>query len=40
MLLSGFNSLEAARTASKKVVELGFKGAHVVLEENGKLIKI
>jgi tetratricopeptide (TPR) repeat protein len=40
MLLSGFTNLQDARDAVIKVVELGFTGAHVVLEENGKLIKI
>lgn len=40
MLLSGFPSLQAARNAIVEARKLGFKGAHVVLEENGKLIKI
>lgn len=40
MLLTGFPTLQAARNASKQAVKKGFKGAHVVLEENGKLIKI
>ncbi len=40
MLLSGFPTLQAARNASKEAAKQGFKGAHVVMEENGKLIKI
>ncbi|MFT7453184.1 MAG: hypothetical protein ACI9VN_003921, partial [Patescibacteria group bacterium] len=40
MLLSGFPTLQSARNASKEAVKNGFEGAHVVMEENGKLIKI
>ncbi len=40
MLLTGFNSLQSARQAGVRARELGFTGAHVVLQENGKLIKI
>jgi predicted RNase H-like HicB family nuclease len=40
MLLSGFTTLQEARDAAKTAIDLGFNGAHVVLEENGKLVKI
>jgi tetratricopeptide (TPR) repeat protein/cell division septation protein DedD len=40
MLLSGFTNLQEARDAAKAAIDLGFNGAHVVLEENGKLVKI
>ncbi|HHS96023.1 MAG TPA: hypothetical protein ENJ45_05480, partial [Phaeodactylibacter sp.] len=40
MLLSGFPTLKAAREASKAAAAKGFKGAHVVIEEDGKLIKL
>ncbi|MFK7810196.1 MAG: hypothetical protein AB8F74_20505, partial [Saprospiraceae bacterium] len=40
MLLSGFPDLQTARDASRRAIDRGFSGAHVVMEENGKLIKI
>jgi len=40
MLLGGFASLEDAISARSKVVNSGFKGAYVVLEEDGRLVKI
>ena len=40
MLLSGYNTLKDARAATEKAIASGFTGAHVVLEDDGKLIKI
>lgn len=40
VLLSGFADLEAAQLAKKHAIDSGFKGAHIVVEENGKLKKV
>jgi len=40
MLLTGFANLEEARRAQQDAVDFGFKGAHIVVEENGKLKKV
>ena len=40
MLLGGFASLEDAIAARSKAVNSGFKGAYVVLEDEGRLVKI
>ena len=40
MLLSGFESLDAATFARDKAIDLGYKDAYLVTEENGKLKKV
>lgn len=40
MLIGGFADLQEARNATIRAVDMGYSGAHVVMEENGKLIKI
>ena len=40
MLLSGFGSLEEAIDAQKKAIASGFSGAHIVIDDNGRLVKI
>ncbi len=40
MLLTGFNTLGEAQSASDAAISRGFKGAHVVVEENGALKKV
>ncbi len=39
-LVAGFGTLDAAIKAKKEAVRSGFKGAHIVIEENGKLRKV
>ena len=39
-LVTGFGTLDAALKAKTEAVRSGFKGAHVVIEENGKLRKV
>ncbi len=40
MLLSGFNNLDAAVAAQKKAIASGFSGAHIVIEDAGRLVKV
>jgi len=40
MLLSGFGSLDEAVFAQEKVKENGFRGAQVVIEQEGRLVKV
>ena len=40
MLLSGFESLDAAKFARDKAIDLGYKDAYLVTEEYGKLKKV
>ena len=40
MLLGGFDSLEEAVQASNAAVRLGFDGAHVVIDEKTRLVRV
>ena len=40
MLLGGFDSLEEAVQASNAAVRLGFEGAHVVIDEKTRLVRV
>lgn len=40
VLLNGFADLDAAISAQKSAVDSGFRGAHIVIEEDGRLIKV
>ncbi|MEO1518604.1 MAG: carboxypeptidase regulatory-like domain-containing protein [Bacteroidota bacterium] len=40
MLLGGFGTLQEALSAQKKVRRSGFDGAYVVIEDNGRLVKV
>ena len=40
MLLGGFGSLEEAIQAGNAAVRQGFKGAHVVIDEKTRLVRV
>ena len=40
VLLSGFSSLETAIEAKNRAIDSGFSGAHIVVEEDGRLKKV
>ena len=40
MLLSGFADLKEAISARQKALNSGFNGAYVVIDDNGRLVKV
>ncbi len=40
MLITGFSNLAEAQQATQSAIDAGFKGAHIVVDEGGKLVKV